>query len=142
MLDTGVEIFFVFTNDHDVHDRMLGLYKRMIGNTRANISEEAERLTHGDVKTLEAAALGRGDRRLKKNFGATQRIPGAGLDTRSVSGQVNLLADVYCFYLEVRPGFLENMQGGGHDLRADAVAVRNGDRDRLRHIGRDLSRIN
>src|SRR6185436_9487175 len=113
---------------------MLGIHEWVIRNAGPNVGKQAERFAHGHVEALEAAALWRGDGGLKKDFSAAQRVPGTGLDTRSIPGEVNLLADVYRFYLEVRAGFLENMQGGGHDLRADAVAVCNGDRDRLRHV--------
>ena len=80
MLDARVKIFFVFTNDHDVHARMLCFDERMIRNARANVRVETERLAHGHVKTLEAATLRRRDRRFQKHFGAAQRIPRTWLD--------------------------------------------------------------
>ena len=134
VLDTGIEILFIFTNDHDVHNRMFGIDEGMIGNAGANVGVKAQRLANGHVQALVAATLGRGNGRFKKDFCAAQRFPGAGLNTRTIAGQINFLADIYCFYFEVCARFFENMQGRRHDLRPDAVAMRDGDWYRFSHI--------
>jgi hypothetical protein len=134
VLNAGVKILFVLANDHHVHDRMFGFHKGVVGNAGANVSKETERLAHRDIQTLVAATLWRSDWRLEKNFGATQGIPGARLYARTISSQINFLADVYCFYLEVGAGFFENVQSRRHDLRPDTVAVCDGDGYRFGHI--------
>src|SRR5687768_5401597 len=108
----------------------------MIRNAGAHVGIKAERLAHGDVKTLVATALRRGDWSVQKNFGAAQRVPRAGLDSGRVSGEIDLFADIDRFDFEGRSRAFENLECGGHDLRPNAVAVCDSNRNSLRHSGR------
>ena len=138
ILDAGVEILFVLAHDDDVHAGMLGVDERVIGDAGAHVGVEAERFAGGDVEALETAALRRGDGRFQENLGAAQGVPGAGLDAGGVAAQVDLLADLDGFDVKARAGGLQNVQGGGHDFGADAVAVR--DRDGGFSGHREISR--
>ena len=46
-----------------------------------------------------------------------------------VAGEIDLLADLDRFDLDPGAGALEDVEGRGHDLRADPVAVRDRDGD-------------
>ncbi len=131
VLDAGIQVLFVLAHDHDVHLRMPGGDERRVRSAGPHVGVEPERLAHGDVEALEPAALGGGDRRLVEHARAPQRLPGAGLDSRADALRVDLLADLDRLHFELRAGGLQDAQGRGHDLRADAVAV--GDRDRGRY---------
>ena len=128
MLDTGVKIFFVFTNDHDVHARVLRFDKWMIGHAGTNIRVKAERLTDRNVKTFVTTALRRSDRGFQKNFCVAERIPRARIDAGGVPGQIDLFTDVYPFDVQSGATFFQNVKGGIHDFRTNAVAVGDGDR--------------
>src|SRR6185503_16428778 len=117
----------ILAHDHDVHVRMLGLNKRMIRNAGSYVGIEPERFAHRDVEALVTAALWSCDRGLEKNFGSAQGVPRAGIDARSISGEIDLLANVYFFDIQFRARLFQDIQRGFHDFRADAVAV--GDRD-------------
>ena len=107
---------------------MLGLDERVVGHAGPHVGVQAERLADRDVEALEAAALRRGDRRLEKNLGAAQRIPGAWLDSGGVAAQVDLFADLDLLDVESRAGLFEDVKRRVHDFRADAVAVRDQNR--------------
>src|SRR5687768_13245794 len=47
MLDAGIELLFVLADDDELHLRVFRCYKGCVGNTGANIGEQAERFTHG-----------------------------------------------------------------------------------------------
>src|SRR3977135_1013395 len=101
---------------------MFGFDERVIRDAGADVGIKAQRLADGNVQALEPTALWRGDRRFEKNFCPAQGIPRARFDARRVPGQVNFLADVYCFYIEVGAGFTENMQSSRHDFRPDSLS--------------------
>ena len=50
--------------------------------------------------------------------------------------EVDLLADLDLLDRQARAGRLQDLERGGHDLRADAVAVGDGDGDWVRHVAR------
>ena len=127
ILDTRVEILFVFADDDDVHAGMLGADERVIRHARPDVGVEAEHLARGDVEALVAAALRGGDGSFQEHLGAAQRIPGAGRDAGGVAGEVNLLADFDGVDFKGCAGLLEDVQRGGHDFGADAVAMGDGD---------------
>ncbi len=106
VLNAGVKVFFVLADDDHVHAGMLCLDERMIGNARPHVRVQAEHLAHGDVQTLEAAALWRSDWRLEKNFGVAERFPRTGFDAGAVSAQINFLADVDFLDIQLRARFL------------------------------------
>ena len=89
---------------------MLGVDERVIGDARADVGVQAERLARGDVEALEAAALRRGDGRFEEDLGAAQGFPGAGFDAGGVAAQVNLLADLDGFDLESGAGGFQNLR--------------------------------
>ena len=72
---------------------------------------------------------------LRKTLRAQQRIPGAGFDAGGVAAQVDLFADLDGLDLESRAGRFQDLERGVHDFRADAVAVRDGDRGFGGHSG-------
>ncbi len=127
VFDARVEILFVLANDDHVHLGVFGVDEGMVGNARAHVGVQAQRLAGGDVEALETAALRGGDGRLQEDLGAPQRFPGAWVDAGAVAAQVDLLADFDGFDVDARARFPQDVQGGGHDLGADAVAVRDGD---------------
>ena len=134
VLDAGIKIFFVLSNNHHIHYRVLRFHEGVIGHAGPNVGIKAERLAHGDVQALVAATLRRGNRRFKENFCAAQRVPGAWLYPGAVPGQINFLADFYCFNLEVSAGCFENVESCRHDLRPDAIAMCDGNGNRFGHI--------
>ena len=53
-----------------------------------------------------------------------------------IAAQVDLLADLDRFNLDARAGGFHDVERGGHDFGADAVAVRDGDGNKVRcHSG-------
>src|SRR5687767_734364 len=90
MLDAGVEVFFVFAYDNDIHARMLRLDVRMIGDAGADVGIESERLASGDVEALETAALRGGDGGLQEDTGTAEGVPGSGLNSRADAAQIHL----------------------------------------------------
>ncbi len=132
VLDARVEIFLVFADDDDVHARMFGLDVGVVRNAGADVGVEAKRFAGGDVERFEAAALGGGNRCLVKDFGAAERFPRAGLDARVDAAEVNFFADFDGLFLNSRAGGFHDVERGGHDFGADAVAVRDGDGDKIR----------
>ena len=75
VLDAGVQILFVFADDHHVHHRVLGADEGIIRHARADVGVEAQHLARGHVEALVAAALRRGDGRLQEHLGAAQGLP-------------------------------------------------------------------
>ena len=61
VLDAAVGVFLVLADNDDVHDRVLGLDERGVGDAGADVGEQPERFAGGDIEALVAAALGRGD---------------------------------------------------------------------------------
>src|SRR5688572_29944765 len=108
MLDARVKIFFVFTDDHDVHAGVPRLNEWRVRNARPNIRVETKRLTHGHVKTLEATTLRCRNWRLQKNFGAAKRVPRTWLDAGSVSREINFLSDFDSLDVEFCTCFFQN----------------------------------
>src|SRR5688572_28220963 len=108
MLDARVKIFFVFTDDHDVHAGVLRLNEWRVRNARPNIRVETERLAHGHVKTLKPPTLRCRDRRFQKNSGAAKRVPRTWLDAGSVSREINFLSDFNSLDVEFCACFFQN----------------------------------
>src|SRR5258705_2842275 len=102
---------------------MLRLDERMIGDERPHIGIEAEPFARGDIETLETAALRSRDRRLEKNLGASQGLPGTGLDTRAIAAQIHFFANLDRLDVDGRAGLLQDGESSIHDLRTDAVAM-------------------
>ena len=91
------------------------------------------------LSDLEAAALRSRDRRFEEDFGAPQRFPGARLDAGIDAAQINLFADFDGFDSDAGARLLHNVERGGHDFGADAVAVGDGDGDKIRcHVYRAI----
>ena len=127
VLDARVEVLFVLAHDHHVHAGMLGVDERMVGDARPDVGILAERLARGDVQALEAAALRRGDRSFQEDLGAQEGVPGARFDAGGIAAQINLFADLDGLDVESRAGRFQDLERGVHDLRADAVAMGDGD---------------
>ena len=105
----------------------------VVGDAGPDVGVEAEGLARRDVQALEAAALGRRDRGLEEDLRAPQRFPRLGRDAGAVAGEVDFFADLDLLDREARAGGLEDVERGRHDLRADAVAVRDGDGNCVAH---------
>ena len=123
VLDAGVEVLFVLTDDHHVHAGVPGVDERGVGDTGPHVGVQAQHLARGHVKALEASSLRCRNRGLEKDFGAAQRFPRAGLDTGGIATPVHFLADLNGFRVDAGAGRLEDAEGRLHDLRADTVSV-------------------
>ena len=99
----------------------------MVGNARPHVRVEAQSLAGGHIEAFEAAALRCGDGGLQKHFRAAQGFPSAGLNTRGIAAQVDFFTDFDGLDFDGCAGRFQDFQGGGHDLGADAVAMRDGD---------------
>jgi hypothetical protein len=104
-----------------------------IRNARAHVGIKAQSLTHSNIQTLVASALRRRNRSFQENFCPAQRVPGFGRDARSISREINFFANLYRLNIKTRARFLQDMQRRSHNLRADAVAMRDRDRNIVRH---------
>ena len=72
VLNTGVEILLILTNDHHVHIWMLCSNKRGVGRAGPYVRIQSEGLPHCHIQALESATLRCGDRCLEKHLGSTQ----------------------------------------------------------------------
>src|SRR6476659_977266 len=106
----------------------------MIRHARPDVGIEAEHLARGDVEALVSAALRRGDGGLQEDLGAAERVPGAGRNAGSIAGKVNLFANVDGVYFKGCAGLFEDVQRGGHDFGADAVAMGDSNGDWSGHV--------
>src|SRR6266568_1723989 len=123
ILDAGIEVFFVLTDDDHVHVRMFRIDKRVIGYARTHIGIETKHGARCDVEALIAATLGCSDGCFEKYPGAAQRFPCARLDTCVVAAQIDLLANFDLFNLYTRPCLLDDVEGSIHDFWANAITV-------------------
>src|SRR5688572_1440828 len=101
---------------------MLGVDERMVTDRRTNIGVEAECLARSDVQTLIATTLRSRNWCFEKNFCAKERIPSRRFDTCIVAFEVDLLADLDLFDIELCARCKDNVKRRIHDLRTDAVA--------------------
>ena len=138
VLDAGVEVLFVFADDHHIHAGVLGVDEGVIGHAGPHVGILPERLAGGDVEALEAAALRGGDGSFEEDFGSQERVPGTRFDSGAIAAQINLFANLDGLDLESRAGRFQDLEGGVHDLRAYAVAM--GDSDRC--FGGHISEYN
>src|SRR5260370_10492520 len=123
ILDAGIEILFVLTDDDHVHVRMFRIDKRVIGYTGTHVGIEAKHGARCDVEAFIAAPLGCSDGCFEKYPGAAQRFPCARLDTCVVAAQIDLLANFDLFNLYTRPCPLDDVEGTIHDFWAHAITV-------------------
>jgi len=94
MLDTGVEVFFVFAHNHHVNSRVFGADKRRISYVGPHVGKQAQHFAGGYAQASEPSALRGGDEGFQKNFCSAERFPGFGRDAGSVAAQIYFLADV------------------------------------------------
>ena len=104
------------------------MHVRVIADAGSNVGVQAEHLARRHIEALEAAALRSRNGGLQENLGSLQRLERAGCDSGGDAAQVDLLADLDGLGLNLRSGFLQDVERGGHNFRADAVAVRDSDR--------------
>ena len=133
VLDSRVKVLFVLPDDDEIHARVLGFDKRRVRDAGSDVGVQTQRLARRDVQALVAAALRRRDRGLEKHPRSPQGIPGRRLDARRDASPIDLFADLDDLRLDARPGTLQDFQGRGHDLRADAVTIGDSDRNVLAH---------
>src|SRR6266699_2839011 len=126
ILDAGIKVFLVLTNDDDIHVRMLGIDKRIVGNTGSYIGIESQHDAGGDVEALVPATLWSGDGSFQKYPGAPQRFPSAWLNTGADATQIDFLAHFDGLNFDASPRCLYDMQGRLHDFWPDAISVCNG----------------
>jgi len=69
VLDTCVEVFFIFADDDQIHDRMLGPHVGAVAHAGAHIGIKAQRLAGGHIDALEARSLWRRQRGFVEDFG-------------------------------------------------------------------------
>ncbi len=112
---------------HAIGEARLGVRERL---GRAHVGVEVELAAHGDVDRAEALAHRRGQRALQRHLVLRDRGQGAFRQQVAVLFQRDQ-AGVGEFVGQAGLQRVEHLQGGVHDLRADAVAA--DDRDCLRH---------
>src|SRR5260370_25139021 len=123
ILDAGIEIFFVLTDDDHVHVRMFRIDKRVIGYAGTHVGIEAQHGARCDVEALIAAPLGCSDGCFEKYPGAAQRFPCARLDTCVVAAQIDLLANFDLFNLSKCPCSLHDVEVRIPDFWANPIPV-------------------
>ena len=102
--------------------------ERMIRNAGTNICIEAEHLAHRYIEAFETSALWSGNRGLQENFCPAERIPRGRFDTRAEPLEKNLFANIDGFDVQRGARCFQDMKSRVHDLRPNAVAVRDCDR--------------
>ena len=128
VLDAGIEVLFVFADDHHVHGGVLGGHKRVVAAAWTYVGKQTEGLAHGHVQALVPAPLRSGDGRLEQHFIAADGVPGFGANAAAVACEVHLLANGNAFKFQRSARGLQDAQGSIHDFWTDAVAVRDCDR--------------
>ena len=73
--------------------------------------------------------------RLEEDAGAAECVPGLAVDTDGAAAAVDLLAGFDFLDVEFGSRFLEDVKGGIHDFRADAIAFRHRDGGAFCHRG-------
>ena len=134
VFDAGVEVFFIFTDDHHIHGGVLGLHKGVVGNAGAHIGIESKSRACGDIEAFVASALWRGNGCFKEHLGTAERFPGAGFDASFDPSKIDLFAyfDLFDCYASSR--LFDDMQGSIHDFWPDTISTGNCNRCVLCHM--------
>jgi len=127
VLDACVQVFLVFTDDHQVHGRVQGFDVRVVAHAGADVGVQAQGFADGDVQAFVTTTLRGGDGCFQKHLGAPQAVPACWCNASGVARQVNLFADLDGFGCDARASRCQYLQGRIHDFGADAVTVRHRD---------------
>lgn len=126
VFDSGVEVFFVFADDDDIHSIGSAGECGVVGDAGADVGEEPEGFADRYIEGFESSTLGSGDGGFEEDFGAAEGFPSFFGDSGGISGEVNRFSDLDFFGFDGGFGGMENAQGCGHDFWADTVTVRDG----------------
>ena len=128
MFDAGVEILFVLADDHHIH---LGCLVLTNGSyeTGAHVGIETKRLADCDVETLKASTLRRGDWCFQKNFARRKESQELGSIPELFPARYTFSPISIVSISSAAPALFKNLECSGHDLRPNAVAVCDGNRD-------------
>ena len=129
VLQADVLALGVFAHDDQVHAGPMRFQAGKILDG-PEVGEEIEFFAQGDVDALEAAADGRGDRALQRDFVALDRFVKRGGDVFAEDFE-GLGAGGKALPLPLDAGSFEDANDGLGDFRADAVA--GNERDFVRH---------
>ncbi len=133
VFNAGIKILFILTHDDDIHIRVFGFHKWIIGDAGSNVRILTERLSNSYVQALIPTALRRGDGSFQENLCSSQRIPGTRFDSGAVACQVNLLPNIYGFDIQFGAGPFQYSESCSHNLGANAVSVGDSDRNSSWH---------
>ena len=122
MLDTCVQILFIFADNDQVQLRKVARHERRIRFRGANIGEQAHGFADCYVEAFIAAALRRSDWTFEEDFMFAEYVPRFGGDARAMAFEVETLADADSFVVELRACSVENTEDSVHDFGPDAVA--------------------
>ena len=125
ILNAGIQILFIFADDNHIHIGVLGSDKGVVGNAGTDICIESKCCARGDIEALVTTTLWCRNWGLEEYSGTTQRLPGAGFDTRANAAQVDLFADLNLLDVNARARFLDDVQGSCHNFWAYAIPVSN-----------------
>ena len=127
VFDPGIQVFFVFADDHDVHFRVLRFHKRVQTQTRPYVGVKSQELAGGYIQTLVAAALRSGDWRFQENLVFANDVPGFFGNSCRVASQVNFFTHFDFVYLNLGASCHNDFEGRVHDFRTNSVAFCYGD---------------
>ena len=132
VFDACIEVFFVFTNDHQIHFRMLCRHIRMQTKARANVGIQAQKLARRHIQALVTPTLRRGYWRLQKYFIASDGIPSFRTNTGGIASQINLLTYLNFVVSQLGTCCFQNRKRCLHNFWPNAISFC--DRNTCHHV--------